>query len=125
MKKLFLLVLVLTLSLCVASSANAEKVFHTYMASDTPILNGHNSVETSLDTPIGYCGATLYRAIADETRLNYEYIGEIAAELPEEVSEEYGPEDRKAFVSPMRDVEYHMLMELPRSGKDPESPVRE
>ena len=87
MKKLILLALVLMLALCVASSANAEKAFHTYLTADTPILNGHNSVETSLDTPIGYCGATLYRAIADESRLNYKYIGEIAAELPEEISE--------------------------------------
>ncbi|MBP3721396.1 MAG: ChbG/HpnK family deacetylase [Clostridia bacterium] len=37
--------------------------------------------------------------------------------LPEEVSEEYGPEDRKAFVSPMRDVEYQMLRDLPRSAE--------
>lgn len=87
MKKLILLVLVLTLSLSVAASASAEKVFRTYLGSDTPILNGHNSVETSLDTPIGYCGATLYRSVVDETRLNYEYIGDIAAELPVEVSE--------------------------------------
>ena len=87
MKKLIPLVLVLMLTLCVCASANAEKVLHTYLTSDTPTLNGHNSVETSLDTPIGYCGATLYRSIADETRLNYKYIGEIAAELPEEVSE--------------------------------------
>ena len=70
MKKLIVLVLVLTLSLSVAASASAEKVFRTYLGSDTPILNGHNSVETSLDTPIGYCGATLYRTIVDETRLN-------------------------------------------------------
>ena len=38
--------------------------------------------------------------------------------LPEEVFEEYGPEDRKAFVSPMRDVEYRMLWDLPRPQKD-------
>ena len=89
MKKLISLVLVLalTLSLCAAATADTEKVFRTYLGSDTPILNGHNSVETSLDTPIGYCGATLYRTVVDETRLNYKYIGDIAADLPEEVSE--------------------------------------
>ncbi len=87
MKKLLPIMLLLALCLCVVAHAGAEKVLQTYMKNDTPTLNGHNSVETTLDTPIGYCGATLYRAVADETRLNYKYIGEIAADLPEKVNE--------------------------------------
>ena len=86
MKKLLPLMLLLALCLCVVAHAGAEKVLQTYMKSDTPTLNGHNSVETSLDTPISYCGVTLYRAVADETRLNYEYVGEVAAALPEQVN---------------------------------------
>ncbi|MBR2823844.1 MAG: ChbG/HpnK family deacetylase [Clostridia bacterium] len=33
--------------------------------------------------------------------------------LPEELSEEYGPDDRKAFLAPGRDIEYRMLTERP------------
>ncbi|MBO6093068.1 MAG: hypothetical protein J6P40_05480, partial [Oscillospiraceae bacterium] len=40
--------------------------------------------------------------------------------LPVELSDEYGPDDRKAFISPQRDVEYSMLMEI--SGSDSQSP---
>ena len=32
--------------------------------------------------------------------------------LPSELTEEYGPDDRKAFVSPGRDTEYTMLMNI-------------
>ncbi len=35
--------------------------------------------------------------------------------IPSEISGEYGLDDRKAFLSPQRDVEYDMLMRLPRS----------
>ena len=31
----------------------------------------------------------------------------------EELSDEDGPDDRKAFLSPGRDIEYRMLMDLP------------
>lgn len=34
--------------------------------------------------------------------------------LPEELSAEYGPDDKKAFLSPGRDIEFEMLMKLPR-----------
>ena len=35
--------------------------------------------------------------------------------MQNEISEEYGPDDIKAFLSPKRDVEYGMLMELQKS----------
>lgn len=70
-----------------ASAEGTEKVYRTYMATDCPILNGHDSVETSLDTPISYCSSFLYRSVPDEDGLGYHYIGDIAAELPEEVAE--------------------------------------
>lgn len=91
MKKLISLVLIIALAICcltITAAAESEgKVYRTYMSSDCPILNGHDSVETSLDTPIGYCSAFLYRSVPDEDGLGYHYIGDIAAELPEEVSE--------------------------------------
>ncbi len=36
--------------------------------------------------------------------------------VPAEITAEYGPDDRKAFLSPKRDLEYEMLMNLPRPG---------
>ena len=35
--------------------------------------------------------------------------------IPSEISDEYGPDDRKAYLSAKRDVEFDMLMEIPRS----------
>ena len=40
-----------------------------------------------------------------------------------EISAEYGPDDRKAFLSPKRDVEYEMLMNLPRAGGSANSAI--
>ena len=37
--------------------------------------------------------------------------------LPEELSVEYGPDDRKSFLASGRDIEYRMLMDLPRSDR--------
>lgn len=86
MKKLLSLALVLMLAVCcLAVSASAEKVFRTYLASDTETLNGQNSVQSNVNTPATYCQATLYRAVPDEDGLNYHFIGEIAADLPQQV----------------------------------------
>ena len=35
--------------------------------------------------------------------------------LSSEITAEYGPDDRKAFLAPQRDVEFDMLMNLPRN----------
>lgn len=64
------------------TTPTAEKTYHTYMTSDCPILNGHDSVETSLQTPHNYCSSPLFRAIATEDGKGFEYIGDLAAELP-------------------------------------------
>ena len=85
MKKLLILALTLILALCLVGSASAEKVFHTYLTSDTETLNGQNSVQSNVNTPATYCQATLYRAVADESGLNFHYEPEIAAALPEPV----------------------------------------
>ena len=85
MKKLLILALTLILALCLVGFASAEKVFHTYLSSDTETLNGQNSVQSNVNTPATYCQATLYRAVADESGLNFHYEPEIAAALPEPV----------------------------------------
>ena len=37
--------------------------------------------------------------------------------LPEELSDEYGPDDRKAFLSPNRDTEYETFTEIRKAGR--------
>lgn len=39
--------------------------------------------------------------------------------LPAEITEEYGPDDRRAFLSPKRDLEYRMLLELSDADRLP------
>ncbi len=92
MKKLLSLVMTVAVALSWALSipavAESEgKVYRTYLTSDCPILNGHDSVEISLDTPIGYCSAFLFRSVPTEDGLGYEYIGDIASELPIQIDE--------------------------------------
>lgn len=65
-----------------AEGETAEKVYRTYMTSDSPVLNAHDSVETSLETPLSYCSAFLFRAVPDDDGMGYHYIGDIASELP-------------------------------------------
>ena len=65
----------------------AEKVYRTYLSSDCPILNGHDSVEGSLQTPHNYCSAFLFRAVPTADGTNFEYIGDIASELPIQIDE--------------------------------------
>ncbi|MBR1709147.1 MAG: ABC transporter substrate-binding protein [Clostridia bacterium] len=87
MKKLFTLVLAMLLITSCIAGASAEKVLHLYMGSDTETLNGQNSVETNVNTPATYCQSTLYRAVPDEDGLGYHYIGEIAADLPQQIDD--------------------------------------
>ena len=85
MKKFLSLVLALLLAVsCLPVMAGAEgnKVYHTYIKADTPTLNVHNSVETSLDVPTDYCNAYLYRPVPNEDGKGFHYIGDLAAELP-------------------------------------------
>lgn len=78
----------LLLAVCLLpAAASAEKVLRYYLTGDCPILNGHDSVDISLDTPISYCGAFPYRAVPDEDGLGYSYVGDLAAELPIQVDE--------------------------------------
>lgn len=63
------------------------KVYRTYLSSDCPILNAHDSVESTLQTPYNYCSSPLYRAIPTEDGLGYEYIGDLASELPIQIDD--------------------------------------
>lgn len=68
-------------------STAAEKVHRTYMSSDCPILNGHDSVESTLQTPHDYCSSPLYRRYPTADGKGFEYIGDLAAELPVKIDD--------------------------------------
>ena len=87
MKKLLSLIVVLALALTLCASACADKVLHYYLKEECPTLNGQNSVQSQVNTPAAYCGATLFRAVPDEDGKNFHYIGEIAKDLPEQVDD--------------------------------------
>lgn len=90
MKKLLSILLVMMMVACsFAFTANAEgeKVYHTYLKVDTPTLNVHNSVETSLDVPTDYCNAYLFRPVPNEDGKGFHYIGDLAAGMPERLED--------------------------------------
>ena len=70
-----------------AQTAGTEKVFRTYMSADCPILNGHDSVETMLQTPHDYCSSPLFRRVPDEDGLGFSYVGDLASELPVKIDD--------------------------------------
>ena len=63
------------------------KVFRTYLTSDCPILNGHDSVESSLQVPHDYCSSPLYRVYPNEDGKGYHYIGDLAEGMPIQIDE--------------------------------------
>lgn len=70
-----------------AEDAAAGKVYRTYMTSDSPVLNPHDSVEASLEKPITYCMSGLYRTVPDDNGRGYHYLGDLASELPIQIDE--------------------------------------
>lgn len=91
MKRPVAILLSLALILGAAATALAapetEKVYRTYMSADCPILNGHDSVESTLQTPHDYCSSPLFRRVPSEDGMSYHYIGDLAAELPVQIDE--------------------------------------
>lgn len=90
MKKLLSVLLVAMMVACcfaATSGAEGEKVYHTYIKVDTPTLNVHNSVETSLDIPTDYCNAYLFRPVPDDDGKGFHYIGDLAAGMPERLED--------------------------------------
>ena len=54
------------------------------------------------------------KAFAKKKNAYLEILSHPGGCLPEEIGEEWGPDDRKAFLAPGRDTEYQMLTELER-----------
>lgn len=64
-----------------------QKIYRTYLTDECPILNGHNSVETQLQTPHDYCSSPLFRSYPNDEGTGYIYIGDLAEELPIKVDD--------------------------------------
>ncbi len=79
--------LVLSIMAPVMATAEAEKIYRTYLTSEAPILNGHNSVEVPVQTPHNYCSTPLFMAVPTADGKSYEYIGAIASELPIQIDD--------------------------------------
>ncbi len=104
MKKTRLLALILALLVVLSSLAGCgpkkpavvdgdepdvpvEKIYRTYLDMECPMLNGHDSVESVLQTPHNYCSSPLFRAVPTADGKGYEYVGDLAAELPIQIDE--------------------------------------
>lgn len=70
-----------------APPVQAKKVYRTYLSTECPILNGHDSVESVLQTPHNYCSSPLYRAYPNENGTGFIYIGDLAEELPIQIDD--------------------------------------
>ncbi len=70
-----------------AAAPDTENVYRTYMGMDCPILNGHDSVESALQTPHDYCSSPLFRRYPAEDGMSFNYIGDLASELPIQIDE--------------------------------------
>ena len=63
------------------------KIYRTYLTGETPSLNNHREVDTYIETPYSYCSSSLYRRVPTEGGAGFEYIGDLAAELPIQIDE--------------------------------------
>lgn len=61
------------------------KVFRTYLSADTPSLNAHTQVDLYLDDVFTYVHSTLWKKIPAEDGTSYEWIGDLAADLPKQI----------------------------------------
>lgn len=76
-----------TLTPYASAASTTEKVYRTYLTAECPILNGQNSVESTLQTPHEYCSSPLFRAVPNEDGKSFSYIGDLAAELPIQIDD--------------------------------------
>lgn len=61
------------------------KVYRTYMTAEANILNGHDSVQTTVQVPHDYCSSPLYRIYPDDDGNGFHYIGDLAEGPPVQV----------------------------------------
>ncbi len=62
--------------------AAEPKVLRTYLTEEANILNGHDSVNRSVQTPHDYCSSSLYRVYPNEDGTGFDYIGDLAEGPP-------------------------------------------
>jgi len=66
----------------------AEKVYRTYMASDNAMLNAHDDTETYVETPLKWCSSALWRTVPNDVGNNFDYIPDLATDLPKLIKTE-------------------------------------
>ncbi len=71
-----------------ATPTASEKVYRTYLTADIPLMNAHDYTDTSIETPIFYCLAGIFRPVPDDDGNGYHYVGDMATDLPELVKTE-------------------------------------
>ena len=69
-------------------SDSEGKVYRTYLTAEATTLNRQDNVDTYPDTPMSYCSSYLYRTYPTEDGKGYQYIPDLAAELPIQMDEE-------------------------------------
>ena len=65
-----------------------EKVYRTYMSSDNAMLNAHDDTETYVETPLKWCSSALWRTVPNEVGNNFDYIPDLATDLPKLIKTE-------------------------------------
>ena len=65
-----------------------EKVYRTYMSADVALMNAHDMTETTIETPLNWCSSTLWRTVPNEIGNNFDYIPDLATDLPKLVKTE-------------------------------------
>ena len=65
-----------------------EKVYRTYMSADVALMNAHDMTETTIETPLGWCSSTLWRTVPNEVGNNFDYIPDLATDLPKLIKTE-------------------------------------
>lgn len=71
-----------------ADPVSKEKVFRTYMSSDAALMNAHDDTETQVETPLKYCSSALWRTVPNEVGNNFDYMPDLATDLPKLVKTE-------------------------------------
>lgn len=68
-----------------SGGGDGEKVYRISLTTDAPSLNPHNQVETQLSTVFSFVNSTLWLQVPDDDGMGYHWIGDLAADLPEQI----------------------------------------
>lgn len=81
----------------------AEKVYRTYLSADVALMNAHDDTETLIETPMAWCNSSLWRTVPTIEGTNFEYIPDLATDLPKLVKTEENATYTKYVAEPQDD----------------------